>query len=180
MYSVIDIIKALSLLIEARFPAYPVNDRDLTEGFDRPSYFIDVDRVETTDLTAYLMQEESDIVLAFFEEDNYRGFLKLLQMKNQLVTVLKDPLKLTDENGDVAMHVTLDSLTTTVSKADKALICSFSTVLVQEITDPDHDSDKPLIDTLYTDWDRSYAGEQFLDAEKFVEESTEGLTLEEE
>ena len=179
MYSVIDIIKALSLLIEARFPAYPVNDRDLTEGFDRPSYFIDVDRVETTDLTAYLMQEESDIVLYFFEEDNYRGFLKLLQMKNQLVTVLKDPLKLTDEHGDVAMHVTLDSLTTTVSKADKALICSFSTVLVQEITDPDHDSDKPLIDTLYTDWDRSYAGEQFLDAEKFVEESTQNLVEEE-
>jgi hypothetical protein len=126
------------------------------------------------------MQEESDIVLHFFEEDNYKGFLKLLQMKNQLVTVLKDPLKLTDENGDTVMHVTLDSLTTTVSKADKALICSFSTVLVQEITDPDYDSDKPLIDTLYTDWDRSYAGEQFLDAEKFVEESTEGLTLEEE
>ena len=179
MYSVIDIIKALSLLIEKHFPEYPVNDRDLTEGFDRPSYFIDVDRVETTDLTAYLMQEESDIVLYFFEEDNYRGFLKLLQMKNQLVTVLKDPLELTNDDGDTVMHVTLDSLTTTVSKADKALICSFSTVLVQEITDPDHDHDKPLIDTLYTDWDRSYAGEQFLDAEKFVEESTQNLVEEE-
>ena len=179
MYSVIDIIKALSLLIEKHFPAYPVNDRDLTEGFNRPSYFIDVDRVETSDLTAYLMQEESDIVLYFFEEDNYRGFLKLLQMKNQLVTVLKDPLELTNDDGDTVMHVTLDSLTTTVSKADKALICSFSTVLVQEITDPDHDHDKPLIDTLYTDWDRSYAGEQFLDAEKFVEESTQNLVEEE-
>lgn len=179
MYSVIDIIKALSLLIEKHFPAYPINDRDLTEGFNRPSYFIDVDRVETTDLTAYLMQEESDIVLYFFEEDNYRGFLKLLQMKNQLVTVLKDPLELTNDDGDTVMHVTLDSLTTTVSKADKALICSFSTVLVQEITDPDHDHDKPLIDTLYTDWDRSYAGEQFLDAEKFVEESTQNLVEEE-
>ena len=179
MYSVIDIIKALSLLIERHFPAYPVNDRDLTEGFDRPSYFIDVDRVETSDLTAYLMQEESDIVLYFFEEDNYRGFLKLLQMKNSLVTVLKDPLELTNDDGDTVMHVTLDSLTTTVSKADKALICSFSTVLVQEITDPDHDHDKPLIDTLYTDWDRSYAGEQFLDAEKFVEESTQNLVEEE-
>ena len=77
MYSVIDIIKALSLLIEVRFPAYPVNDRDLTEGFDRPSYFIDVDRVETTDLTAYLMQEESDIVLYFFEEDIQAGDLRL-------------------------------------------------------------------------------------------------------
>ena len=179
MYSVIDIIKALSLLIEKHFPAYPVNDRDLTEGFNRPSYFIDVDRVETSDITAYLMQEESDIVLYFFEEDNYRGFLKLLQMKNQLVTVLKDPLELTNDDGDTVMHVTLDSLTTTVSKADKALICSFSTVLVQEITDPDHDHDKPLIDTLYTDWDRSYAGEQFLDAEKFVEESTQNLVEEE-
>ena len=179
MYSVIDIIKALSLLIEKHFPAYPVNDRDLTEGFDRPSYFIDVDRVETSDITAYLMQEESDIVLYFFEEDNYRGFLKLLQMKNSLVTVLKDPLELTNDDGDTVMHVTLDSLTTTVSKADKALICSFSTVLVQEITDPDHDHDKPLIDTLYTDWDRSYAGEQFLDAEKFVEESTQNLVEEE-
>ena len=179
MYSVIDIIKALSLLIEKHFPAYPVNDRDLTEGFNRPSYFIDVDRVETSDITAYLMQEESDIVLYFFEEDNYRGFLKLLQMKNQLVTVLKDPLELTNDDGDTVMHVTLDSLTTTVSKADKALICSFSTVLVQEITDPDHDHDKPIIDTLYTDWDRSYAGEQFLDAEKFVEESTQNLVEEE-
>ena len=63
MYSVIDIIKALSLLIEERFPAYPVNDRDLTEGFDRPSYFIDVDRVETTDekyLALYAVMDKMD------------------------------------------------------------------------------------------------------------------------
>ena len=36
MLSVIDIIRALSLLIEEKFPDFPVVDRDLTEGFPRP------------------------------------------------------------------------------------------------------------------------------------------------
>ena len=47
MLSVIDIIRALSLLIEEKFPDFPVVDRDLTEGFPRPCYFIDVEGLVT-------------------------------------------------------------------------------------------------------------------------------------
>ena len=32
MYTVINVIKALSGLIETNFPEYPVNDRDIEEG----------------------------------------------------------------------------------------------------------------------------------------------------
>ena len=51
MYTVINVIKALSGLIETNFPEYPVNDRDIEEGFDRPSYFIDIEETVAENVT---------------------------------------------------------------------------------------------------------------------------------
>jgi len=45
--SVIDVIRALSELIETKYPDYQVIDMDVDEDYPRPSYFIDVDDVTT-------------------------------------------------------------------------------------------------------------------------------------
>ena len=145
MLSVIDIIRALSSLIESNFPDYPVQDRDLEEGFPRPCYFIDINSVVSESLTHKLVKDTADIEIDFLAEDIYRGFLNLLDVKNKLVTLFSEPLALTDEGGNVIAHVVFNDVRTEVIKADKALICNLSTELVQEIED---NVELPLIEEL--------------------------------
>ena len=146
MLSVINVIKALTLLVESKFPNYPVNDRDLTEGFDRPSYFIDIDEVRGENVTSELVKETADISLYFFEEDIYSGFLKLLDMKNDLLELLNNPLALTDDEGKIIAHVVFNDVSVTISKADKALTCVMTSELIQKRAD--HEADLPYIEEI--------------------------------
>ena len=73
MYTVINVIKALSGLIETNFPEYPVNDRDIEEGFDRPSYFIDIEETVAENVTQCLIRERCQLKLYFFAENNYHA-----------------------------------------------------------------------------------------------------------
>lgn len=146
MLSVIDIIKSLSLLVEKNFPNYPVNDRDLQEGFDRPSYFIDVGDVQGENLTACYVKETANLSLSFFEEDIYSGFLKLLDMKNKLLELLREPLALTDENGVIVAHVVFNDVSVSISKADKALTCTMTSELVQ--AREDNEKDLPFVESI--------------------------------
>lgn len=131
MLSVIDVIKSLTLLIETNFSDYPVNDRDLNEGFDRPSYFIDVDDVDASNVTSHYVRETANLSVYFFAEDIYKGFLNLLQVKKTLLELLNKPLKLMVDEKVVA-HVVFNDVNVTVNKADKALIATMSYELVQE------------------------------------------------
>lgn len=145
MLSVIDIICSLSSMIESNFPDYPVQDRDLDEGFSRPCYFIDVNSVVSESLTHKLFKDTVEIEIDFLSEDIYKGFLNLLDVKNKLIQLLSDPLELKDEQGDVVAHVVFNDVRTEIIKADKALIVTISTELVQGIED---NSDLPVIDEL--------------------------------
>lgn len=145
LLSVIDIIRALSSSIELKFPDYPVQDRDIDEGFERPCYFIDINSVVTESLTNKLVRETSEIEIDFFAEDIYKGFLKLLDVKNELVLMLSEPLALKDEQDRTLAHVVFNDVRMEIVKADKALICTMSTELIQEIED---NEDYPLMDDL--------------------------------
>ena len=110
MYTVINVIKALSGLIETNFPEYPVNDRDIEEGFDRPSYFIDIEETVAEHITQYLIRETCQLKLYFFAENNYHGFLALLQMRSQLLDLLRRPLPVTNDDEDVVVFVETDAV----------------------------------------------------------------------
>lgn len=134
MLSVIDIIRALSELVEENFPDFPVNDRDLEEGFPRPSYFVDVDNIKGENITANHVKETAEIQLYFFAENIYSGFLELLDMKNELLSLLSEPLPLT-EDGKVLAHVVFNNVSVEISKADKALMCEMVSELIQSLPD---------------------------------------------
>lgn len=138
MLSIIDIIRALSLLIGEKFPSYPVNDRDMVEEFPRPSYFIDVGDIVTELATNGYTREKTQLEIFFFCEDIYQGFLNLLDMKNELFQVLSKPLKVTSEDGEMVAHVVLNNLTITISKVDKALKVECESELIQAIPELDY------------------------------------------
>ncbi|MCF0154097.1 DUF6838 family protein [Megasphaera sp.] len=145
MLSVINIIKVLTETIEENFPGYPVNDRDVEENFPRPSSFIDVETVTGDNVTPEYVRETSQLVLYFFATDNYRGFLDLLKIKDKLLEILNLPLEIKDDSGNVLAHVTFDEVNVNIEKADKALTCGMTSVLIQQRNE---DDDIPMMEDL--------------------------------
>lgn len=145
MISVINIIKVLTETIEKEFPGYPVNDRDVEENFPRPSSFIDIETVTGDNVTPEYVRETSHLVIYFFAEDNYRGFLELLKIKDKLLEILNFPLEIKDGSGDVLAHVTFDEANVNIEKADKALSCGMTSVLIQQ---RDEDDSTPMMEEL--------------------------------
>lgn len=131
MLSVIDIIRALSELIENNYPDYPVIDMDVTEDYPRPGYFIDVDDVQTSWVANDYIKESSKLNIIFFAEDRYSGFLDLLDMKNNLTMLFDEPLLV--ENEDNQYYVSLLETTSDLFKNDKVLTFSVTADLIQKV-----------------------------------------------
>lgn len=128
MTSVIDVIRALSELIEKEYPNYPVVDYDVDEDFPRPSYFINVENVHTEWVATDYVQESSDLEITFFAENRYEGFLELLDMKNNLTKLFNEPLQITD-----TFFVTLLETQSELFKNDKVLTFSFTANIVNKV-----------------------------------------------
>nr|DAH73260.1 MAG TPA: tail completion protein [Caudoviricetes sp.] len=131
MLSVIDTIRALSELIETHYPNYPVCDMDITENYPRPSYFIDVDSVETSWVANDYMKESSTIKIVFFAENRYEGFLDLLDMKNGLTMLFDDPLFV--HNDTTEYYVSLQNTSSDLYKTDKVLEFTLHADLIQKV-----------------------------------------------
>lgn len=131
MLSVIDIIRALSELIETKYPNYPVVDMDITEDYPRPSYFIDVDDIETSWTANDYIKESSNLKIIFFAAERYEGFLELLDMKNNLTVLFDDPLYVT--NGKEEYYVSLLNTASDIYKADKVLEFTLRADLIQKV-----------------------------------------------
>lgn len=131
MLSVIDIIRALSELIETKYPNYPVVDMDITEDYPRPSYFIDADDIETNWVANDYIKESSNLKIIFFAAERYEGFLELLDMKNNLTVLFDDPLYVTNDNEEY--YVSLLNTSSDIYKADKVLEFTLRADLIQKV-----------------------------------------------
>lgn len=131
MLSVIDVIRALSELIETKYPDYPVIDYDVDEGFEKPAYFIEVEDVNTGWVAADYIKESSTIKIVFFAENRYEGFLELLDIKNSLTVLFDDPLYVT--NGKEEYYVSLLNTASDIYKADKVLEFTLNADLIQKV-----------------------------------------------
>ena len=131
MLSVIDTIRALSELIESKYPDYPVCDMDIDEDYPRPSYFIDVEDVATSFVATDYIKESSTIKIVFFANDRYEGFLELLDMKNNLLSMFDDPLYIHDDTTEY--YVTLHDTDSMLYKSDKVLEFTLHADLIQKV-----------------------------------------------
>lgn len=145
MLSVIDVIRALSELIETKYPAYPVIDMDVTEDFPRPGYFIEVEDVETNWIANDYIRESSNLKIVFFAAERYEGFLDLLDMKNNLTVLFDDPLYVTD--GKTEYYVSLLNTMSDLYKTDKVLEFALRADLIQKV---ERKEEKPYMEELNT------------------------------
>lgn len=145
LLSVIDVIRALSELIETKYPDYPVIDMDITEDFPRPGYFIEVEDVETNWVANDYIRESSNLKIVFFAAERYEGFLDLLDMKNNLTVLFDDPLYVTD--GKTEYYVSLLNTTSDLYKTDKVLEFALRADLIQKV---ERKEEKPYMEELNT------------------------------
>lgn len=125
MIITIEIIKALTLMIREHFPKSPINDRDLSEGFNRPCCFITADDM-TSDEVGLHYADTDTVVLTFFAERRETGFLELLKIKNKLRVLLGEPLEISE-----FFHLTFDDITHHFDKKDMVLETRFSVYTVR-------------------------------------------------
>lgn len=145
MLSVIDIIRSLSELIETNYPNYPVVDMDIDEDYTRPSYFIDVEDVQTSWVASDYIKESSTIKIVFFAQNRYEGFLDLLDMKNNLTVLFDDPLFVTD--GKTEYYVQMLTTDSDLYKQDKVLTFNIQADLIQKV---ERKENKPYMENLET------------------------------
>lgn len=145
MLSVIDVIRALSELIETKYPDYPVIDMDITEDYPRPGYFIEVEDIETNWVANDYIRESSNLKIVFFAAERYEGFLDLLDMKNSLTVLFDDPLYVTD--GKTEYYVSLLNTTSDLYKTDKVLEFALRADLIQKV---ERKETQPYMDELST------------------------------
>lgn len=131
MLSVIDVIRGLSDLISTHYPNYPICDMDIDEDYPRPSYFIDVEDVQTSWVATDYIKESSNIKIVFFAENRYEGFLDLLDMKNNLTVLFDDPLLISD--GETEYYVSLETTESDLYKSDKILTFNIQSDLIQKV-----------------------------------------------
>lgn len=131
MLSVVDVIRGLTELISEKYPKYPVCDMDIDENYPRPSYFIDVEDVNTSWVATDYIKESSNIQIVFFAENRYEGFLDLLDMKNNLTVLFDEPLFISDETSEY--YVSLLTTNSDLFKQDKVLTFNVQAELIQKV-----------------------------------------------
>lgn len=131
LLSVVDIIRSLTDLVTKYYPQYKIIDYDISEGFEKPCYFIDVEDVQTSWEASDYLKESSNIKIVFFAENRYEGFLDLLDMKNNLTILFNDPLLVSD--GKTEYYVSLLNTNSELFKSDKVLTFDITADLIQKV-----------------------------------------------
>lgn len=145
MLSVVDVIRSLTQLISDNYPQYKVIDYDIDEGFEKPSFFIEPEDINTSWVASDYIKESSTLKIVFFAENRYEGFLDLLDMKNNLTVLFDDPLYITD--GKTEYYCQMLTTDSDLYKQDKVLTFNIQADLIQKV---ERKETKPYMEELNT------------------------------
>lgn len=104
---------------------------DIDEDYPRPSYFIDVEDVNTSWVATDYIKESSNLKIVFFAENRYEGFLDLLDMKNNLTMLFDDPIRVSNDNKEY--YVKMLTTASDLYKQDKVLTFNIQVDLIQKV-----------------------------------------------
>ncbi len=75
--------KAINDLIKAKFPTVPIQSRDISEGFDRPSFYVDLE-TNKTDTSVFTLERDMTCRILFFPTDRYNYKEEAYQVQDKL------------------------------------------------------------------------------------------------
>ena len=90
MVTAVDIIKTLTVRCRELLGC-DVNDRDISEGFERPSFFIEIVDFKNEDIGELLRGDTLNIYIYYFNEKRLTGYLDLLKARESIRELLATP-----------------------------------------------------------------------------------------
>ena len=138
MVTAVDIIKTLTVHCRELLGC-DVNDRDISEGFERPSFFIEIVDFKNEDIGELLRGDTLNIYIYYFNEKRITGYLDLLKARESIRELLATPLQIID-----GYSITADEIVETINKADMTYITNFDVTIYQ----PRPEADAPYMEEL--------------------------------
>ncbi|MBP2027402.1 hypothetical protein J2Z35_001196 [Acetoanaerobium pronyense] len=133
-----DILKAINAKIKEAFPDKEIQSKDITEGFERPSFFIDFSNMAASEMMNYFRNRVTTIVIYYFPSDRYKNRIEILGIQDKLEEIFLDMLKVNED-----FIITINE--TEANIVDGILQFSFDLETVEQI---ERESPEPLIEEL--------------------------------
>ncbi|RGZ81762.1 hypothetical protein DW971_02285 [Veillonella parvula] len=125
MITAVEIVKALTIKCRELLQC-DVNDRDISEGFFRPSFFIEVVDFNNEDIGGIIRGDTLNIYIYYFNEKREIGYLNLLKARESLREMLAMPVNVAD-----GFSITASDIVETINKADMSYITNFDVTIYQ-------------------------------------------------
>lgn len=79
-----DIKLAINSIILDNFIDIPIQSKDISEGFERPSFFVEFDNIKSNDMMNYFKSRNISIIIYYFPSNLYQNSLEILEIQEKL------------------------------------------------------------------------------------------------
>lgn len=131
MITAVDIIRAFTVQCRDLLGC-DVNDRDISEGFERPSFFIEIVDFRNEDIGQEIRGDSLNMYIYYFNEKREVGYLRLLEAREKIRELLAAPVPITD-----GYSLTPDDVIETINKGDMTYIVNFNVDVWQRRPEPE-------------------------------------------
>lgn len=90
------VIKVKSGLESSVFQSVDFTTTDIKEGFNRPSFFIDIDETKASLATKFRLKKTVPINLYYFPSSAEKYKIELMEMQDLLESILLEPIQIED------------------------------------------------------------------------------------
>jgi hypothetical protein len=127
MITLNDLITVINTVLEKRFPNIERLSTDIEEGFNRPSFFVDIDNHNKSMLGEVLKDVNLTVRIYYFPKNKYKNRIELLSMIEDLTNLFLTNLKI---NAD--FYIPINEVNSTITE-EKVLIIDFDIRYVYEV-----------------------------------------------
>lgn len=128
-----DIFKAINSKIKETFPNVVIQSTDISEGFQRPCFYVDFENFRGAAEGGTIKSEKMDIEIHYFPSDRYKYKIEMLEVLRKLENAFIGTLKINDK-------VKINILDTEAKKTDGVLIFTFETEIFDSMPGELHPS----------------------------------------
>lgn len=84
MLTLKEIVRAINDKLTEVLPEVPIQSKDISEGFDRPSLYCDLDDVITSDYIGGKRERRIQVIIYFFPKDRTKTKMEILEVQDVL------------------------------------------------------------------------------------------------
>ena len=92
-----EIALAINRQLKKAVPEIEIVTKDIEEGFDRPSFFVDFEQFGVHRISARQLERTVSVTIFFFPSDPYQYKLEMLDIQQRLEDAFNDELVINDE-----------------------------------------------------------------------------------